>query len=116
MTFPEDDDTVKTPADAPAPDDGIRAVVTRLSRPHASGGDVIERAAILAEGADATAIVDWIMAHAGQPEATVSRASTSGLHGARPSEDPGAEGGITRRYLMPAGALTSTAPPARRPR
>ena len=27
-------------------DDAIRAVVVRLSRPHASGGDVIERAAI----------------------------------------------------------------------
>jgi hypothetical protein len=38
-------------------DDAIRAVVRRLSRPHASGGDVIERAAILAEGADAAAIV-----------------------------------------------------------
>ena len=35
------------------PDEAIRAVVTRLSRPHASGGAVIERAAILAEGADA---------------------------------------------------------------
>jgi hypothetical protein len=29
-------------------DDAIRAVVVRLSRPHASGGHVIERAAILA--------------------------------------------------------------------
>ena len=34
-------------------DDAIRAVVVRLSRPHASGGDAIERAAILAEGGDA---------------------------------------------------------------
>ena len=34
-------------------DDPIRAVVVRLSRPHASGGHVIERAAILAEGGDA---------------------------------------------------------------
>jgi hypothetical protein len=40
-------------------DDG-RAVVTRLSRPHVSGGSVTERAAIVAEGA-----ADWIMAHAG---------------------------------------------------
>src|SRR5215211_7911950 len=45
-------------------DDAIRAVVVRLSRPHASGGDVIERAAILAEGGDAAAIVAWIIAHA----------------------------------------------------
>jgi hypothetical protein len=33
--------------------DAIRSVVTRLARPHRAGGDVIERAAILAEGADA---------------------------------------------------------------
>jgi hypothetical protein len=105
MTFPEDD-TVQTLGDAPEPDDGIRAIVTRLSRPHASGGDVIERAAILAEGADANAIVGWIMAHAGQPEATVPRASTRGLHGARPSAGLGADGGITRRYILPVGALT----------
>jgi hypothetical protein len=34
-------------------DDEIRAVVTRLARPHPAGGEVIERAAILAEGSDA---------------------------------------------------------------
>ena len=50
-------------------DDG-RAVVTRLSRPHVSGGTVTERAAIVAEGA-----ADWIMAHAGQAEAAVAGAS-----------------------------------------
>jgi hypothetical protein len=43
------------PADGQELDDAIRAVVTRLSRPHASGGDVIERAAILAEGGDPAA-------------------------------------------------------------
>ena len=105
MTFPEDD-TAETPENAPEPDDGIRAIVTRLSRPHASGGNVIERAAILAEGPDANAIVDWILAHAGQPEATVPHMSTRGLHGARPSEGAGAEGGITRRYILPVGALS----------
>ena len=46
-------------------EDAIRAVVARLARPHRSGGDVIERAAILAEGGDSTAIFDWISAHAG---------------------------------------------------
>jgi hypothetical protein len=105
MTFPEDD-TVETPETAPDPDDDIRAIVARLSRPHASGGDVIERAAILAEGADAHAIVDWIMAHAGQPEPTVPPASARGLHGPRPSEGRGAQGGVTRRYILPVGALT----------
>ena len=56
---------VMPPEHGPEPDEAIRAIVTRLSRPHASGGDVIERAAIVAEGADATAIVQWILAHAG---------------------------------------------------
>jgi hypothetical protein len=44
-------------------DDAIRAVVRRLARPHASGGDVIERAAIIAEGAASGAIIAWITAH-----------------------------------------------------
>jgi hypothetical protein len=48
--------------------DAIRSVVTRLARPHRAGGDVIERAAILAEGADAGAVFAWIAAHDGQPE------------------------------------------------
>ena len=80
---------------AAEPDDAVRAVVKRLSRPCASGGAVIERAAILAEGADATAIVEWIIAHAGQPEAAVPRASTRGIHGTRASGGPGAA--ATRR-------------------
>jgi hypothetical protein len=105
MTFPEDR-SVERPGDAPEPDDGIRAIVTRLSRPHASGGDVIERAAILAEGADANAIVDWIMAHAGQPEAAASPTSTRGLHSPRLSERRGADGDIPRRYILPVGALS----------
>ena len=85
--------------------DSIRAVVTRLSRPHASGGDVIERAAILAEGADSRAIVAWIVAHAGQPEAALPRAPARGLHGARLSSGSGAAGDTPRRYVLPAGAL-----------
>jgi len=94
-----------TRGDGLGPDDGIRAVVTRLSRPHSSGGRVIERAAIVAEGPDATAIVAWIMAHDGQPEAIVPKASTRGLHGARSSDGPGADGGVPRRYVLPVGAL-----------
>jgi hypothetical protein len=105
MTFPEDG-TVERHGGAPEPDDGIRAIVTRLSRPHAAGGDVIERAAILAEGADANAIVDWIMAHAGQPEAAGPPASTRGLHAPRLSEGGGAQGAIPRRYILPVGALS----------
>ena len=50
-------------------DDAIRTLVIRLSRAHPSGGEVIERAAILAEGADFDAVVGWIIAHDGRPEA-----------------------------------------------
>ena len=64
-------------------DDAIRALVTRLARPHPSGGEVIERAAILAEGADFAAVMAWITAHDGIPEAQVAKATSHGLHGSR---------------------------------
>jgi hypothetical protein len=86
-------------------DDAIREVVVRLSRPHASGGDVIEHAAILAEGGDAAAIVAWIIAHAGEAEATVPRASSRGLHGGRLGGEPAATRVIPSRYVLPVGAL-----------
>ena len=53
-------------------DEAIRSVVTRLARSHSSGGEVIERAAILAEGGDFPAVMAWITAHGGKPEAMVS--------------------------------------------
>jgi hypothetical protein len=84
-------------------DDAERAVVTRLSRPHRSGGTVIERAAILAEGADSTRLVAWVVAHGGQPEA--AGASTKrGIHSSR-LDDPGASLRPPLRYVLPAGAL-----------
>jgi len=87
-------------------DHTMRALVARLSRPHASGGAVIERAAIVAEGADAAAIVAWIVAHAGEPEAAVPRGPARGLHGARLSGGSGAAADAApRRYVLPAGAL-----------
>ena len=49
-------------------DAAIRDLVIRLSRPHRSGGKVIERAAILAEGAAAAGVVDWILSRSGEPE------------------------------------------------
>jgi hypothetical protein len=81
----------------------IRALVARLSRPHPSGGDVIERAAILAEGADSADIVGWITEHAGTAE-TAATERHGGLHGARFAAS--AEAGRTPlRYVLPAGAL-----------
>jgi hypothetical protein len=87
-------------------DDAIRVLVASLSRPHRSGGDVIERAAIMATGPESTAVVAWIVAHQGQPEAAVPAASTRGLHGSRLSS-----GGVSSeprpplRYVLPAGTL-----------
>jgi hypothetical protein len=87
-----------------ADDDAARAIVTRLARRHPSGGTVIERAAILAEGADCTAIVAWITAHDGQPEAAVAR-SSGGLHGSRLDPSAGAGNRPPVRYVLPADAL-----------
>jgi hypothetical protein len=86
-------------------DEAIRALVTRLSRPHPSGGKVIERAAILAEGADFTSVISWIVAHGGKPEAAAATPSR-GLHGSRPDHD-GADS-EPRRLVLPPGPL----PPA----
>jgi hypothetical protein len=65
-------------------DDAIRALVKRLSRRHSSGGEVIERAAILAEGAKSAAILAWIEKHDWVPEEMVAQespGSLSGIHG-----------------------------------
>jgi hypothetical protein len=86
-------------------DDAIRALVASLSRPHGSGGDVIERAAILATGAESTKVVAWIVAHDGEPEAAVAAGSTGGLHGSRFSARLGSEA-KPLRYVLPAGTLT----------
>ena len=84
----------------PEPDEAIRALVARLGRPHASGGTVIERATILAEGPDFTKIVAWITAHDGRPESAVE-APSGGLHGSRAAPVTGPP----LRYILPAGAL-----------
>jgi hypothetical protein len=86
-------------------DDDIRALVTRLARPHLSGGEVIERAAILAEGADSAAVIEWITAHAGIPEAAAAKSPRHGLHGSRLGDNSGAQSGTPLRFVLPAGAL-----------
>jgi hypothetical protein len=93
-------------AQNPPQDDAIRVVVARLSRPHRSGGAVIERAAILAEGAASTDILAWVIAHAGEPEAAAPAAAPRGLYGS------GFGGGVTAprgpsRYVLPADALVA---------
>ena len=94
MIFPQRagvEDATHAPAvddvdQARPPDDAIRALLVRLSRPHPSGGKVIERAAVLASGADVKAVMRWIAAHAGQPETAPSAGSPRGLHGSRVEE------------------------------
>src|SRR3954468_5402782 len=108
MTFPQKSrvadathaPTVDDVDQARPPDDAIRALLVRLSRPHPSGGKVIERAAVLASGADLEAVMRWIAAHAGQPETTPSAGSPRGLHSSRVEavHSP-------RRYLLPADAV-----------
>jgi hypothetical protein len=85
-------------------DDAIRVLVTRLARPHPSGGEVIERAAILAEGPDSGEVIAWIIAHAGKPETRAS-SSGGGLHGSRLSSGGGVESETPLRFVLPAGAL-----------
>lgn len=86
-------------------DDEIQALLKRLSRRHSSGGTVIERAAILAEGSDSAAIVAWILDHAGEPEAAPDRSNKRGLHSPRLTEPIGAGPRAPARYVLPAGAL-----------
>jgi hypothetical protein len=86
-------------------DDEIRALVTRLARPHLSGGEVIERAAILAEGADSAEVIAWITAHAGIPEAAVATSTRQGLHGSRLGNSGAAKSQMPLRFVLPAGAL-----------
>jgi hypothetical protein len=86
-------------------DDAIVALVTRLARPHASGGRVIERAAIMASGSDSSAVIAWILSHSGAPETSPSAGSTRhGLHGSRLTTPVG-ERSAPQRFVLPAGVL-----------
>jgi hypothetical protein len=86
-------------------DDDIRALIRRLARPHPSGGDVIERAALLASGADFVAAMDWITEHDGVAEAVAAHAPRQGLHGARVGLSGGSAPPVPLRFVLPAGAL-----------
>ncbi|HWE09632.1 MAG TPA: hypothetical protein VG325_09765 [Solirubrobacteraceae bacterium] len=86
-------------------DSEIRQLLARLARPHASGGQVVERAAILAEGADFPAILDWIVAHAGQPEAALAAPGSHGLHSMQTHTDADPGRRTPQRYVLPPDAL-----------
>ncbi|MGZ4173235.1 MAG: hypothetical protein ACXVQR_02040 [Solirubrobacteraceae bacterium] len=85
-------------------DEAIRTLVVRLSRPNASGGGTIERAAILAEGSDLAAVEAWILKRGGKPEAPVASVSGRGLHSSI-SGNSGSQAAAPLRYVMPAGSL-----------
>jgi hypothetical protein len=87
-------------------DDEILTLVRRLARSHPSGGTVIERAAIMAEGPHSTSVMTWILAHGGTPEVVGARSSARhGLHGARVDASGTSEARNPARYVLPAGAL-----------
>jgi hypothetical protein len=86
-------------------DEAIRALLARLARPHPSGGQVIERAALLAAGADFTSLMTWITDHAGVPDDALVSAPRRGLHGSRLHDGGGASGRTPLRYVLPAAAL-----------
>jgi hypothetical protein len=87
--------------------DAIGAVVRRLARPHASGGTVIERSVISAEGARAPAILSWISAHRGIADSTAGTGAlrSTGLHGARVGAAAARHGDPARRFVLPADAF-----------
>jgi hypothetical protein len=87
-------------------DPAIRALVSRLARPHPSGGGVVERATLLAAGADFPQVIAWIAAHDGTPETTVVAASRGGLHGTRMTDPSTVAQRAPQRYVLPAAALS----------
>jgi hypothetical protein len=84
----------------------IKTLVARLSRPHSSGGVVIERAAILAAGADFPAVIDWIADHDGTPESAVSKTRSRGLHGSRINDGDVPADRKPMRFVLPAETVS----------
>ena len=93
-------------------DEAIRILVTRLGRAHPSGGTVVERAQIMAEGAGAKDVMTWITAHGGEPEELVAKVNHSGLHGLPARDAGGAARRAPARFVLPAGALDEQPAPA----
>ena len=86
-------------------DDAIRSLLTRLARAHPAGGTVIERAAVVAAGADSEDAMTWILAHGGKPEAAVETSTRHGLHGSRLRTSGDSAPRVPPRFVLPAGAL-----------
>jgi hypothetical protein len=85
--------------------DAIGVLVRRLARPHPSGGTVIERPVILAEGARSTAIFAWIADHDGAPDSTLPHTRNKGLHSPSLADGVERQSTTARRYILPAHAF-----------
>ena len=86
-------------------DDGIRALLSRLARPHPSGGMTIECAALLAAGTDSRQVIAWIVEHDGTPEGPAATAASGGLHGSRISSG-GRGQSQPLRYVLAPGVIS----------
>lgn len=86
-------------------DAAIRTLVARLARAHPSGGHVIERASILAEGGDVSSVVDWIVDHDGVPESAAAKTVDQGLHGSGFHDRGAVRTPVPRRWILPPGTL-----------
>lgn len=86
-------------------DDAIKVLVTRLARAHPSGGTVVERAAIMAEGTGSADVMAWVIAHGGTPEAAVKTAAPRGIHGRQLGAISAPDARKAARFVLPAGAL-----------
>jgi hypothetical protein len=86
-------------------DDAIRSLVKRLARPHASGGKVIERAAILATGSESSEVMAWITEHGAVPEEAPVATPGGGLFGGR-LDNSTASRRAPGRYVLPPDALS----------
>ncbi len=86
-------------------DPEIRALLSRLARPHPSGGQVIERAALLAAGSSLPDVIAWIAAHDGKPENTATSARALGLHGTRIADGGTPQQRPPHRYVLPTNEL-----------
>lgn len=86
-------------------DDDIRALLSRLARPHPSGGQAVERAALLAAGPDFPQVLAWITAHDGHPEALVPATVSGGLHGGRTGSRGSRDQTAPLRYVLGTGVL-----------
>jgi hypothetical protein len=84
--------------------DAIAVLVKRLARPHPSGGTMIDRPVILAEGARSAAILSWIAEHGGAPDSTPPIPQSKGVHNRSPATG-GRQAAQTRRYILPAHAF-----------